>query len=186
MKKGIICSTDASKDSTADAKSFSGILVYRIGNLVHWRSKKQAIVALSSTENELKAMMEGLKEISWMSDLLNEIGMPYEYKQLKCDNLNAVKLANAGNFKTKTNLLNRKCHFITETVYNYSVRVTHVPKENMDADCMIKALSGPSLLKNVNNFMCVKISGTKGRDCGSGHYINIYCGVNIHNVCMEG
>ena len=73
-----MCSTDASLDSTA--KSFSGILIYRNGDLVHWRSKKQATVALSSTESELEAMMEGLKEIPWMSDLLNEIGMPCEYK----------------------------------------------------------------------------------------------------------
>ena len=42
------------------------------------------------------------------------------------------------------------------------MKVTHVPKESMDADCMTKALSGPSLLKNVNNFMCAKIYGTKG------------------------
>ena len=105
-----------------------------------------------------------------MSDLLNEIGMPCEYKQLKCDNLNAVKLANGGNFKTKTKLLNRKCYFIRETVYNYSVRVTHVPKESMDVDCMTKALSGPALLKNVNNFMCVNIYGTKERDCSSGYH----------------
>ena len=89
--------------------------------------------------------MEGLKEISSMSDLLNEIAMSCEYKQLKWDNLNAVKLANSGNFKTKTKLLNRKCHFIRETVYNYSVRVPHVPKESTNADCMTKVLSGPSI-----------------------------------------
>ena len=76
-----MCSTDASWDSTADAKSFSGILIYRNGDLVHWRSRKQATVALSSTESELEAMREGLKEISWISDLLNEIGIPCEYKQ---------------------------------------------------------------------------------------------------------
>ena len=34
-KKGIMCSTDASWDSTADAKSFSGILIYRNRDLVH-------------------------------------------------------------------------------------------------------------------------------------------------------
>ena len=84
--------------------------------------------------------------------------------------MNAVKLANGGNFKTKTKLLNRKCYFIRETVYNYSVRVTHVPKESMDADCTTKALSELALLKNVNNFMCVHIYGTKGGDCGSGYH----------------
>lgn len=45
------------------------------GDLTHWKSKKQPTIALSSTESELEAMLEGLKEIQWTSRLLNEIGM---------------------------------------------------------------------------------------------------------------
>lgn len=86
------------------------VLGYRNGDLVHWRSEKQATIAPSSTESELEATLEGLKEV-WISDLLNEIGMLCEQKELKCDNLNAVKLANRENFKTTTKLLNRTCHF---------------------------------------------------------------------------
>ena len=69
-----------------------------------------------------------------MSEILIEIGMCDDtYKKLKCDNLNAVKLANGSNFKTRTKLLNRKCHYcriiIKENVKDYSIKVMHVAKE---------------------------------------------------------
>jgi len=64
------CESDASWDRTQDAKSFTGLLLYVNGNLIHWRSRKQSIVALSSTESELEAMLEGLKEIVWSCKLI--------------------------------------------------------------------------------------------------------------------
>lgn len=60
---------------------------------------------------EMEAMLEGLKEIIWTSRILHEIGMLEGVsRELRCDNLNAVRLANGGNFKTKSKLLNRKCY----------------------------------------------------------------------------
>ena len=155
--KEIKCETDASWDSTQDAKSFTGLLLYRNKDLIHWRSKKQATVALSSTESELEAMLEGVKEVIWCKDLLDEIGLGDGVKKfIKCDNLNAVRLANGGSFKTKTKLLNRKCYYIREAVINENLEVSHVPSGEMTADCLTKPLSGAKLLKNVQ-----KILGTE-------------------------
>ena len=55
----------------------------------------------------------------------------------------------------RTKLLNRKCHFIKENANNYSIKVIHVAKERMMVDCLTKALSGPTLLNIVKNFMCI-------------------------------
>lgn len=60
------CETDASWDKTSDAKSFTGLLVYNKGDLIHWRSRKQTTVALSisfSTESKLEAMLERIKKL---------------------------------------------------------------------------------------------------------------------------
>lgn len=75
-------------------------------------------------------------------------------RELRCDNLNAVRLANGGNFKTKSKLLNRKCHY-REIVREENVIVKHVANEKMTADCLTKPLSGPMLLKHVRKFMNV-------------------------------
>lgn len=150
----IECQTDASWDRTEDAKSFSGILVFRRGDLIHWRSRKQPRVALSSTESELEAMVEGVKEVVWCANLLEEIEFQkVDMKRLKCDNLNCVKLANGGNFKTKTKLLNRKSYYVRETVREQSIDVMHIPNSAMSADCLTKPVSRANLLKNVQNFM---------------------------------
>ena len=57
------CETDASWDKKRNEKSFTGLLLYRNGDLFHWKSKKQTIVALSFTENKMEAMLERLKKI---------------------------------------------------------------------------------------------------------------------------
>ncbi|XP_043263425.1 secreted RxLR effector protein 161-like [Colletes gigas] len=152
----IVCETDASWDKTRDAKSFTGVLIYRNSDLIFWKCKKQTVVALSSTESEMEAMIEGVKEVIWTDRLLNVIGLGKELrKEVRCNSLNAVKLANGGNFKTKSKLLNRKCYFIKEAVKRDNMQVLHVPSDRMKADCLTKALSGPNLLKNVKGFMDV-------------------------------
>lgn len=40
---------------------------------MHWKSKKQSVIALSSTESELEAMLEELKEVIWSKKLLGKI-----------------------------------------------------------------------------------------------------------------
>lgn len=75
------------------------------------------MVALSSTESELEAMIEGLKKVIWSKRLLEEIELSKGTKiEIRCDNLNAVRLANGGSFKTKSQMLNRKYHHIREDV----------------------------------------------------------------------
>ena len=115
--KGIECETDASWDRTKVAKSFTGLLVYVNSDLVPWKSKIQRGVALSSTESELEAMTEAVKEVVWFDGLLKDIGMgDKRTRKIRCDSLNAVKLANGGNYKTQSKLLNRKSYFIRETM----------------------------------------------------------------------
>lgn len=94
----------------------------------------------------MEAMLEGLKEVIWTSRLLNEIDMSGKFsRELRCDNLNAVRLANGGNFKTKSKVLNRKCHFIREAVKEERIHVKHVPNEEMTADCLTKTVEWTSI-----------------------------------------
>jgi len=153
----IECEADASWYRTQDAKSFTEILIYRNGDLIHWRSKKQSMIALSLTESELEAILEDVKEIVWISRLLREIGLSEKMtREVKYDNLNAVRLANGRNFKTKSKLMNRKCHFIREAVKGERIHVSHVSNTDMTADCLTKPLSAPTLLKHTRMFMRVK------------------------------
>ncbi|KAA0038787.1 putative mitochondrial protein [Cucumis melo var. makuwa] len=59
--------------SVVDKKSTSGYCTFVWGNLVTWRSKKQSVVARSSTEVEYRAMsLEICKEI-WLQNVLSDL-----------------------------------------------------------------------------------------------------------------
>lgn len=62
-------SADASWNTTADAKSYSGYMV-KMGNLISWKSRKQHLVAMSTCEAEFIALCEGVREVIWLCNLL--------------------------------------------------------------------------------------------------------------------
>ena len=77
--KGYSDSDWASDHSTR--KSTSGFIFMLNGGPISWRSKKQATVALSSTEAEYVALTLAAKEATWLRLLLTEIGLLDEESQ---------------------------------------------------------------------------------------------------------
>ena len=55
-----------------------GFLLFVNGVLVAWRSKKQKVVSLSSSEAEFYALAEAVKEIPFVIQILTFLGIPVE------------------------------------------------------------------------------------------------------------
>jgi hypothetical protein len=70
------------------------VTVFVGGNLVSWRSKKQAVVARSTAEADYRAMVLGLCEMLWLKGLLKELRLRNETTRLHCDNTAAINIAN--------------------------------------------------------------------------------------------
>ncbi|CAL9003822.1 unnamed protein product [Prunus brigantina] len=70
-------------------------LVAKGGNLVTWRSKKQIVVSLSSTEAEYRALHHAMTQLIWLKILMKELGFgPMKPMVLYCDNTATIKIAN--------------------------------------------------------------------------------------------
>ena len=114
----IECFIDADwAGSKEDGRSTAGYCVFIGGNLVLWKSKKQRVVSRSSAEFEYRAMTQSVCEITWLHQLLMEVGIetPFSAK-LWCDNQVTLHIASNPVFHERTKHIEIDCHFVPEKI----------------------------------------------------------------------
>ena len=80
--------------SLVDRRSTTGYCTFLGGNLVMWMSKKQNVVARSSTESEFRVIAQGLCELLWLKIILDDLKVKWECPmKLYCDNKSAINIA---------------------------------------------------------------------------------------------
>jgi hypothetical protein len=85
--------TDYAND--ASRKSIMGYTFSLGSGAISWASRKQKVVAVSSTESEYIAASEGAKDACWLRMLLRGLTVPVNSATtLFCDNNSAIVLAN--------------------------------------------------------------------------------------------
>jgi len=136
-----------------DRRSTSGYCVFVGGNLVIWRSKKQAVVARSTAEAEYRAMTLSLCEMLWLKGLLKELRvLRNETMMLHCDNVAAINIANNPVQFDRTKHIEIDRFFIKEKLDSGVLELKYVKSRSQLADCLTKGL-GPS----ENELSCSKM-----------------------------
>ena len=118
---------------TSTRKSTSGYL-FRLGkSTISWKSKRQSIVALSSTEAEYVALCSAVQETVWLRRLLSSIGFKQSTPTVIYeDNQGSIALS-----------IDIKFHFVRETLEKKQVDLVYCSTENMLADIFTKLLPKP-------------------------------------------
>jgi hypothetical protein len=129
-----------------DRKSTTGFCIFVGGNLVVWKSKKQSVVARSSTDAEYRAMATTTSEITWIKCLLHDLGYDQIEKPTKlfCDSQAAIHIASNSVFHERTKHIEVDCHFVCEKLLNKVIETSYGPNKQQLVDVFTKALTaGP-------------------------------------------
>ena len=148
QKKQLKCYVDADFAGDIDnSRSTSGCIVFLNDGPVAWSSKKQPVVALSTTEAEYIAACQGGKTVIWLGYLMEDLlGEKIEKTPMYCDNDGAVKLVYNPQFHQRTKHIRQKWHWIREQVQNEYLDLKFVRTEDQLADIFTKALTGPKFV----------------------------------------
>ena len=125
-------------DNPADRRSTSGVLVQVNGGSVHWLSKKQVTVSLSSAESEYMAMALAFKEAiylqMWFEEVLGRV-IPIT---IKCDSQAALAMASMEVQRNKH--IDIRTHFLRRTMELRPISVEYVKSTDQLADLLTKPL----------------------------------------------
>ncbi|KAJ0928198.1 putative RNA-directed DNA polymerase [Helianthus annuus] len=124
-----------------DSKSTSGYIFHLGSGPISWQSKKQKVVALSSTEAEYMALSLAGCQALWIIGILDDLQENNDSPiPLYCDNKSTICLARDPIYHGKSKHIRVKYHFIRDLVKKRELNVIFCATKDQIADIMTKAL----------------------------------------------
>jgi hypothetical protein len=150
------CYVDASYLTHPDSKSHSGYCMSfgEIGTF-YVRSKKQTLVATSSTHAEVRALYQLVIDIVFVVNLCDELQRSIELPAVVLeDNQPAIDLSQSLSGRVnKCKHFLMLVHYIREQVAAGLIEISKVPTEENVADLLTKGLTGQSFLQKADHLL---------------------------------
>ncbi len=123
--------------------SVTGYCLYILGALVLWKSKAQTGITLSSSEAEYVAMSEAAKEIQFVTQLLQSLGIKVKTPIIvRVDNIGAIFMGENINTSQKTKHVDIRYKFVNEFVMDKFIKIIFVKTAENKADIFTKNVTG--------------------------------------------
>ena len=126
-------------------RSTSGYVFSLFGGAVSWMSKRQSVVALSTTEAEYIAATHASKEAVWLQRLCSSMGLVQQAIRIDCDSQSAIFLAKNPAYHSKTKHIDVQYHFVRDMVEAKRVLLVKVDTLKNVADALTKSVSTQKL-----------------------------------------
>lgn len=124
-----------------DRKSTSGYAFSLGSGVISWSSKKQEIVALSSSEAEYIAATASSCQAVWLKRLLADVFQEQAVgTKIFCDNKATIAMTKNPAFHSRTKHIDIRYHFIRDLVASGSIMLKHCGTNEQVADILTKAL----------------------------------------------
>lgn len=135
------CDSDFAGDDKT-GRSTTGLVVNYAGGPIQWKSQRQKLVTLSSTEAEFVSICTTVKEVTWLRKLAMELGMINEEPtKLYCDNQSAIRIASNEKCVHRTRHMKVQASYPREQMERGEVDIQHVRTDNQLADMLTKPTS---------------------------------------------
>ena len=147
----VIVTLLADSDYAADLdtrRSRTGVAMYIDLCLVHWRSRLQSSVSLSTAESEFMALGDAVQSGIWLQNLLQELGVEYVLKStIFCDNQAAVAIGHNPSHAKYAKHIDIRWFFVRDMVKAGRFNIVYINTDENIADIFTKPLAKPKLLK---------------------------------------
>jgi hypothetical protein len=141
------CDADWAGD-VDDRKSTNGFVIKINDCVVHWGSKKQDTVSLSSAEAEYMSICSTVTELKWFTSLLNELQvLTNPTPILYCDNQSAIAISENDKFHNRTKHIDIRHHYIRDAIKNKEIQLQWIESKNQQADILTKSLAKTLFVK---------------------------------------
>ncbi|KAF5466678.1 hypothetical protein F2P56_016584 [Juglans regia] len=121
--------------------STTGFFITLGSSPISWRTKKQTMVARSSTEAEYRSMAVTTCELVWLQQLFHDLSISHTDPMiLYCDNQSAIHIAQNPVFHERTKHIEIDCHIVCDKFRSGLFTIAHLPSSEQIADIFTKAL----------------------------------------------
>ena len=152
---------DADWAGDVDTRKSTSGYVFQIGSsTVSWSSKRQTMVALSTTEAEYVALSYATQETIWLRKLLESIGLKQHIATtINEDNQSTISLVKNPKQQTRTKHIDIKYHYVRETVERNCVNVKYCCTALLDKVC-VNVQTEPQLIPLENERFDLRTANT--------------------------
>ena len=134
---------DASYGAHTDGKGHSGLLITINDNPILFKSNKQKINTMSTSECELVCLSNSIAHICSITNLLDDLKIKINSQVIYQDNLSTIKMVqNERPTSQRTKHINIRYFTIRERTEQQNIRIEHLRTHLMVADILTKPLYG--------------------------------------------
>ena len=144
-------------------------MIFVNGVLISWRSKLQRVVSLSSSEAEFYACSEAVKEIPFIVQVLEFMGVKVKKPvEVKVDNIGAIYMSKDQISSGRTRHMDTRYHFVNDMQKEGLIDVSFVPTKKNVADVATKNVTA-EVMESHNDLITADRDYWKNEEPSSSH-----------------
>jgi hypothetical protein len=137
--------------------SVSGYVMFLMGVPILWKSRSQKTISLSSSEAEYYALSEAAKEIKFIVQILNSIGIKITMPiVVRVDNVGAIFISENNTATSRTKHIDVRYHYVREFIEDGFIKIVFVRSADNKSDMFTKNISSDVYENHIDDFVIKK------------------------------